>query len=213
MASLRRKLSVGSILKRDVKTVDISLAENLVSTASPKLLFKPIGGPDDGERIGRKTVILNYMYKIVISNPRSTAGFSTGNDECIVARLIFYVDKQPNHATHSSTDLLVSATSLAHYNVDNRSRFRIISDKSYLFSSDSVLRTPGATDYAFVEHKGHLTYKLVEYKEVNIETIFNSGTAGTIADIESGAFYLLCISSSTGVGGCGGNFRISYTDC
>lgn len=213
MSISSRRLKVGSLMKRDIKNFDVGLSQNLVSTASPFLLFYPIEGSEDGERIGRKTTIISFQCRLLLQSPKLTGNYGNGNDESVVARLIFYVDKQPNHATHTSTALLVSATSLSHFEVNNRNRFRIISDRSYLFGSDSVVNNNLATDYGFFEKKGKNSYTINSIQNVKITTVFNSSNLGTIADIESGAFYVLCLSSSSTTGGCNGNIRMKYTDC
>ena len=69
--------------------------------------------------------------------------------------------------------------------MDNRDRFLVLKDKT--IPIDSL----GGNSSAVVKM----------FNRINLPTIFNAGTAGTVSDITSGAIYLLAIGeSATGAG-------------
>ena len=65
-------------------------------------------------------------------------------------------------------------------NMNNRDRFVVLFNKQY------------AIDQA----GGHQSAQMKHYKKMNLQTIFNSGSAGTVADITTGSVYLLIISDN-----------------
>lgn len=91
------------------------------------------------------------------------------------------------------TDVLQSATSISHLNPNNRDRFKILWDKQFAFGPIKVDNT-ATQSYSWAQ--GPSVYSVKYFKKLNLEMIFNAGSAGTIADVTSGALYLLTIGTT-----------------
>jgi len=83
---------------------------------------------------------------------------------------------------------LKSALPTAQLNMNNRDRFRILADKH--IGLDPLVFTEATTTGCAVNQIKPI--KL--FKRLNLETIFNAGNAGTVADISSGALGVLWIN-------------------
>lgn len=166
--------------------------------AAPQLLNGCAPGSDIGGRLGRKITMKSVQWRITAqAAPTTTSGS---------LRTIIFLDMQANGVTPLIGDLLEDGSAAQAISsplaLANRERFRIISDKVH------VLGSPVASATAVplvVNQKG--------YKKLNQEVIFNSGTAGTVADIQTGALH--CFTMTT----CGvaspvvsSFFRVRFTD-
>lgn len=153
------------------------------------LLHAPVPGTDYTQRIGRRTVPKSVYIRghVVLEQAFNLAAATT--TFAGQARMILFIDYQPNAATPAVLDLLVSATPESQLQLNNRDRFKILKDK--LFEFDPIIVVGAGTEVEF----NRTAYPLKCYKKLNMETIFNAGTAGTIADITSGALYLFWIGS------------------
>lgn len=87
----------------------------------------------------------------------------------------------------------MASTAISHLNPNNRDRFKILWDKQYVFGPIKVDNT-ATQSYGWAQ--GPSVYQVKFFKKMKLETIFNSGSAGTIADIQSGALYLLTIGTT-----------------
>jgi len=126
-----------------------------------------------GQYIGTQVSIksLSIRYSIILNQdtPAPTSG-----------RVIFLWDKQPQGSPPGTIDILTTANYLSYLNMDNRDRFVVLCDKQY----------------AMDQSGGHESVQFKVYKKISLPTIFNAGTAGTVADITSGSLYLLTISEN-----------------
>ncbi len=123
---------------------------------------------------------------------------STGVDQFV--RYMVVLDKQPNGLTPAWTDVLVSTSVQSQLNLSNQSRFRVLLDR--LVYLNAAAEPGSGSDQSFSLSLGDV----VQY---------NSGTAGTVADIATNSLYLFTLSTapagqtaglSTGVA------RLRYTD-
>ena len=89
-------------------------------------------------------------------------------------RIIVVYDKQANAVAPAITDVLTVDSFIGQNNLNNRDRFVILCD---------VISDPIS-----VNANGSVAGTI--YKKINLETMFNAGTAGTIGDITSGSIYL-----------------------
>lgn len=128
-------------------------------------------GTDIDDRIGRLFTNRSLASKFFIENDDTSAG--------AMARVLYFIDKSPDGTAPAVTDLLRSADIRAHRNLDNRKRFIILSDSVYLVDDAS-------------NHYKYDNY----YRKLNLGTVCNAGTAGTIADINEGALYLLVLGET-----------------
>jgi len=125
-------------------------------------------------------------------------------------------DKQPTGALPaysvimSNTDNAGAVTSdyQSFVNMDYRDRFEIIRDRNFVFPL--IVNT--ATQA--VSSGGDSIFDVAEYIKLSHEITFNAGTAGTIADITTGALYLVWVSSEAAASGNAAqwNTRIRYLD-
>lgn len=176
------------------------------STGTFLLLACPTPGTDMNGRIGRKIVLKSLYVRGFVCTESSR---NTSIDDVIVpsthCRMIIFVDCQPNGAAPAVTDLLVEATTSSQLNLNNRDRFKVLCDKQYAF--DPLYFNNNAT-FAMASASRQI-YNVKKYKKLNIETIFNAGSAGTIADITSGALYMFWLGNQSAIGGIDNNAVVS----
>lgn len=174
------------------KVIDVAAGTiQINTTGSFNLLNGCVQGSDYSNRIGRKIVMRSlYIRGFAFPEPSATAANSPSQQ----ARMIIFLDSQPNGAAPAVTDLLNSATPASQLNLNNRDRFRVLRDQTFVFgpqvyavsatAAPTVTGTPSVADVNCYVKMGH-------------ETIFNAGNAGTIGDINSGALYMFWIGSVT----------------
>ena len=132
-------------------------------------------GSDATARIGRKMV----MKSLLLRWTWNLASTSTGGSP---VRVMVVYDKQANATAPAITDVLVVDSFVGQNNLNNRDRFVVLCD----YLSEPI----GAN--------GNTSVGGVIYKRLNLETMFNSGSAGTIGDITSGSVYLF-VSQTGGI--------------
>jgi len=94
-----------------------------------------------------------------------------------ILRIMVVLDKQPNSAIFAIGDLLTATTPVAPYTFGSQQRFTVLYDELYALSSTG----PGCICYSgTLPTNQHVTY--------------NTGNAGTIADINSNSLYLVHFS-------------------
>lgn len=153
----------------------VTLAVPLAFTWSAAQLLNGLAlGTSASTRIGRKIVmkslLLRYRWQL--------AATSVGGSPC---RILVVYDKQANVAAPAITDILFSDTFTSANNLSNRDRFVTLSDH---------LTDPVSTGNDFAVSD-------VIYKNLNLESLFNAGTAGDITDITTGSVYLFACQAST----------------
>lgn len=177
------------------------------STGTIFLLFSPILGTTSKTRLGRKcslksveirgicysTFLTNYIYTTP-TNAVMTLTTPAGNLNTGLVRLQLIYDKQPNGAAPTLSDILSTTSGGAsrnHIKIDQRDRLSILKDKVFILGGGN-----GSTAQKWFLMNDQHSYAIKIFKKLNnIETTFNSGTAGTIADINTGALFL--VSSGT----------------
>ena len=92
-----------------------------------------------------------------------------------MVRLMWVYDKQANATAPTVASILQTAAADSPMNLDNRDRYTVLCDKQY----------------AMDQSGGHQSVQVKMYKRINLQTVFNAGTAGTIGDINTGSLYLL----------------------
>jgi hypothetical protein len=124
-----------------------------------------------------------------------TAG--TGIDQS--HRLLIVLDRQPNGAAPAINDILTGGTT-SQYNLSNQLRFAILMDERYYLNASGE---PGAG----AVFDGKIGVGAIEQ--------FNSGTAGTVADITTNSLYLLVLGTVVAgatAGTVAGSIRYRFTD-
>lgn len=160
-----------------------------------QLLNGLVPGNGASQRIGQNIAIRSIEFRLL---SYVTAG--TGIDQ--VHRYAIVVDRQCNATAMTGASYLNSATIYGMRLLENRKRYKTVMDKA------RYLNATAEPNSAFYYHK------YIKFRRP-ITTEYNTGNAGTVADIVSNSLYLYMIGSSApGVtaGTVGGYVRIRYTD-
>lgn len=171
------------------KVIDIAVGTLQVNTTGTiSLLNGCIQGTDYTQRIGRKIQLKSLYVRGRVQLETALNGVQISPQ---MARMMLVVDTQPNGVVFAITDLLNTAAPESQLNLNNRDRFMIICDKEWVFDPYII---QGTATQSFAVG-GRTISPLKKYKKLNMETIFNSGNAGTIADMTSGALYMVWLGS------------------
>jgi len=107
-------------------------------------------------------------------------------------RYVLVLDAQANGATPAITDIFQSDSYESEINFNYRDRFHVIYDVCLPIYGDAHFE---------------------EQLDIAIDTFYNAGNAGTVADIATGALYFLVNNSTTSAAGTyTGNVRIEYEE-
>lgn len=157
----------------ELKAVDTSATLAVDTASSVQLLNGIARGDDISERNGRQVVMKALEFKGV-----TYATTGTGVDQ--IHRILIVYDHQANAAAPTAANILASNAYLSPANLEYRQRFQILADKLVYINASAEAATG----------------KLVNLnKRMNLPVTFNSGDAGTIADITTGSLYLLVLGS------------------
>lgn len=155
--------------KAEKKNIDV-LSGNMITAATATGNLQLLNGVATGAtaitRQGRR-ITMKSLYVIWEGSMAATSAGASA------LRLLIVYDKQANAAAPVATDVLASDAIYDMNNLSNSRRFVTLMDKTI----DSV------------GTGGPQSWFLKEYKKLNLITEFNTGTAGTIADITSGSVY------------------------
>jgi len=166
---------------------------NVSTTASINLLCVPQLGTDYTNRIGRKILIKSLYIRGYVSTEAANSGFANSlSVPTQLIRMIVLADMQPNGSAPAATDILNTSDPASQLNANNRDRFKIIKDKQWVLGATRVSNTANEVTAMTTSPQA---FPLKWYKKLNLETIFNAGNAGAIADINSGALYLVFIGN------------------
>lgn len=139
-----------------------------VSTFTTGLLLNGCAqGSDASSRQGRKIVLKSILCRYSFAMT-STSTFGSQ------FRILIVYDKQANAAAPAITDILLTDNYSSQNNLSNRDRFVTVFDHI----TDSI------------SNSGNFTCSGKLYKALNLETMFNAGSAGTIGDITTGSLYM-----------------------
>lgn len=165
------------------------------TTGAVVLVNGLVPGTSASTRVGNNVECRTFEMRFV--NYATTA---TGIDQ--IHRVLLVRDSQTNGATPGLTDILTDDTIYGLRNLANRKRFKILFDHTSVLNA---IGEPGAQTF---------THKYVKFrKPIRVE--YNTGTAGTVADITSNGLFLLFIgnvNSGTAAGTTKYTFRLRYTD-
>lgn len=185
--------------REELKTID---TESYVTSTSSGVLYLLSGvaqGTDYTQRIGRKINMKSLLMRVSM-NPNSGTTSNVGD---FVRMLIIY-DAQANGTAPAVTDVLQTANYLSPMNLNNRDRFKIISEK--LVSMNPAVFTSGSLTNGNAQNK---SYEI--YKKIYLDEVFSNTTA-LIGSIASGSIYLLIIAAAATATGVGWNCRIRFSD-
>lgn len=159
-------------------------------------------GTDAVNRIGRKISMKSIQLRILFTLQTSSGGTALTGVTAGYIRLMVIYDAQANGGTVQYGDIFQGTPAQGNVtplNLNNRERFKVIWDK------DKQIDPDGPNNQMF---------KL--YKKCMLPVTFNAGNAGTAADIQTGALWLLAMTSvqGTSAGVISGEFysRVRFTD-
>ena len=179
--------------RAELKAVDTTINQVADTTGAVTLLNGVARGDDINQRVGRRVRLASLQASIV-----NYVTPATGIDQ--THRCLIVYDKQSNGVAPAITDVLVSASTVAMPNLDNRQRFVILYDKLMHLNAAAE---PGSM----------VAFKINKRLPYGVQ--FNSGDAGTVADIQTGGLFFITIGSIAAGGTAGtfsGRVRVRYTD-
>lgn len=214
---LDKTLSIKSAREKNVIDVAHSSAVSAGSSAIT-LLNGSVPGSGVSDRLGRRINMVSLQLRLGFTNEyaATVGGTTLTGQACDYFRVILVYDKQTNGSTPAVTDVLVSDNVNSLTNLNNRDRFTILMDK-LINPSAYADPSPETHGNGYVFSSSHDGRKW--FRKLDLLTQYNAGTAGTAADIATGALWLIKMSSgSTGgnityAGLVSGNSRLRfYTD-
>ena len=182
-------------IRGEWKYLDVTV-NVVMDTSGVVLLLNGLGlGNGASQRVGQNIAIRSIEFRLL-----SYVNAGTGVDQ--VHRYALVVDRQANATAMTGAQYLNAATIYGLRLLENRKRFKTLYDKSRYMNATAE------------PNSGCYTHKYIKLKRPLI-TEYNTGNAGTIADIVSNSLYLYGIGSSAPgatAGFCTGYVRIRYTD-
>ncbi len=158
------------LINTEFKTIDTVNTGTVSTTAGFVLLNGTAPGDDFDTRDGRQIRVKSVQVTITwIQHATAVVTF---------LRVIIFIDKQPNEVTPVVTQLLDTSSIVSFRNLDQRKRFIILKDKVLTMSDVGT-------------KQGIMKW----YKQLDAKTMYDAGTAGTIADITTNALFLMLVSS------------------
>lgn len=186
-------MPIPSATTGEFKSIDNATATAADSGTAVVLLNGCARGDDIATRSGRETVMMSIQFKAYFG---VTAG--TGTDQLQRALLVY--DRQTNGAALTAAQVLSTANVVAPRSLENRKRFKILMDKTVTLNASGE---PGSNEF------------FQFYRRLRHPVEYNSGNAGTVADITTGSLYLVVIGSNAAGATAGAltwNSRIRFLD-
>lgn len=174
--------------------------------SNPVLLSGIAVGGDANTRVGRRITMKSINMRYILTCTAVPGGGPDGL-EPNRARIVLIYDKSPNGALPTITDIWDPTSSFTSMlDLNNADRFVIIADEM----SEQVQGKAAQTVVGQAMASGTC------YRKINMEAVF-SGTGGTIADVRTGAIYILVCGDATttptsGTYAVSALTRIRYTD-
>lgn len=160
----------GELKNIDVTSPFPALVAAGAGFTNPNLLNGVAQGTTATTRLGRRIVMKSLFIRATIRLAATTAGEST-------VRFLVVYDKQTNAVAANNADVFeVPANIMSPMNLGNSNRFKVLCDK--------VIPCLGAT--------GPSSIVFQKYIKMNHPVEFNSGSAGTVGDIQTGSVYAYC---------------------
>jgi len=159
----------------EFKSVDVTNSVDC-NTGTAVLLLNGIARGDEiFERNGREVIMKSIQVAL-----RAAGTAATGIGQS--CRVLFVYDRQTNAAALTAAQVLTAADTLAPRNLENRRRFKILYDRLFDLPSRITATVSGP-------EKVHDKF----YRRLRHPITFNSGDAGTVADITTGSLYAVVI--------------------
>lgn len=177
----------------ELKVVDSGATLAQMNTTGTFILLNGTQqGNDYTNRLGRKFTCRSIYARGFITPEYDESALGAIAVPSQMGRIIVFIDKQANGAAPTTTDLLAQALPTSPLNLNNRDRFKVIFDDQFVFGPILSITTATQAQAAFGGDQIHSYHK---FKKLEVEVINNAGTAGTVADIQSGSIYAFYIGS------------------
>lgn len=171
-----------------------------IGTGTLSLLNGIAPGTSSSTRIGSRIEVKSVQFKYNFQSGTSATGVTP-------LRIKIVYDKESNGAAPLATDILSIDSIDGLNNLNNAGRFITLFDQIWNPNTGTGTSATASAWQAQV---------LEGFVKCSLPVKYNAGTAGTIADISSGAIYALTYSNGATFGGAGFDatapFRIRYTD-
>lgn len=177
----------------EFKSVDTVVSQAIDQTGAVTLVNGIARGDEINERTGRELTMRSIQF-----NARAYATAGTGADQ--VGRVLIVYDRQTNAAALTGAQVLASFDTNSPRNLENRRRFKILKDWRFPINATG-------------ESGSHRVLQF--YRRLRHPVTFNSGDAGTVADITTGSIYVLSVGTNAAgatAGSLVGTCRIRYQD-
>lgn len=177
----------------EFKSVDVTDVADAVIASSVTLLNGIARGDEINQRIGREITMRSIQFQYTA---RVTP--TTGVDQ--EQRVLLVYDRQTNASALTAAQVLNAVNTLSPRNLENRKRFKILYDRTFTLNASG-------------EAGSFVTRRF--YRRLRHPVTFNSGAAGTVADIVTGSVYLVAIGSQVAgptAGFVSFSSRIRYSD-
>ncbi len=145
-------------------------------------------GTGNNDRIGQTVRFKDLSMRIAFTNLTA---------ETIWLRYIIVRDAAPKGVVPAITDVLQGSSVQSFRNLDNTGRFKILEDKVLTLQYSTVENTSPSAGFTsiYIDLEGLKGSKQQKNKS-KMESNYGLGNAGTIADISSGAYYLMIVTSA-----------------
>ena len=186
---------------KTIDTTDTTYASLDSTNGNITFLNGVATGTDFNTRVGRKilmkSILIRYQWY-----PLTSTSDSNGD----VARILVVYDSQPNGSATNPviTDFLQTASYLSPNNLNNRTRFKVLYDKT--LTMEAWTMSAGA-----LVNGGPRPRAGTIYKKLSHEAIYN-GTGSTVGTIQEGAIFFVVIPATNATTGLIFNSRIRFTD-
>jgi len=152
---------------KDITQLNTSLIP-LAATNVVTLLNGVAQGTAATQRLGRRIVMKSLLLKGTVT----LAATSTGSSPL---RFLVVYDTQTNATAPAATDVLLADNNISPMNLSNSRRFKTLCDINI-----PCIGTGGPQSVSFDR-----------YIKMNLPVEFNTGSAGTVGDIQTGSVYML----------------------
>ena len=162
------RLSINELKDNTVRSTAVVTGAGAVTGSTPLLLNGLTQGTSAVTRIGRRITVKSLLVRWYVQLAATTTGGAP-------LRLLVVADRQTNGAAPAITDILLTDEIASPMNLNNSKRFKVVCDE--------IIPVIGAG--------GPQSIMIQRYMKLNMNTEFNSGNAGTVADITTGSLYVM----------------------
>lgn len=189
----------------ELKFHDVDLDDAVITAAGTVTATINIiaQGVTETQRVGRKCTITNINWRYDITMNDTVTADSTSE----VVRIILYQDTQCNGAAAAVTDLLESDNYLSFNNLANKTRFRVLLDRTH----DMIC--PSGSGQNAADAFGESITSGSFYKKCSIPLEYdNSASTGAITTIRSNNLGVMLLSKTGNLTTFVSKFRLRFSD-